>query len=133
LRELGPFGNGTRIKLIANLLVAVHNCAAAEALVLARRAGLDAGLVYEAIKGGAGSSRMFEVRGPMMVAETYQPATMKIDVFDKDLGLIAAFAKETGSPTPLFDAAATLYAEALAGGHGKDDSAAVHAVLAKKR
>lgn len=132
VKYIGPFGNGMRMKLIANLLVAVHNCAAAEAMTLARKAGLDPKLVYDTLKEGAGGSRMWDVRGPLMVERRYTPATMKIDVFQKDLGLIAEFADALGSPTPLLDASAALYDEAQAIGLGPQDSAAVCAVLEKK-
>ena len=127
---LGAFGNGMKMKFVANLLVAIHNVAAAEALVMAEQCGLDPALAYRVISsGGAATSRMFEVRGPMMVAGNYEPATMKIDVWQKDLTLIAEFAAATGSPTPLFSATLPLYAAALAQGMALKDTAAVHAVL----
>lgn len=132
VKYLGPFGHGMRMKLVANLLVAVHNCAAAEALTLARKAGLDPKLVYDTLKEGAGGSRMWDVRGPLMVERRYIPATMKIDVFQKDMGLMTAFADGLDCPTPLLDIAATLYNEAQADGLGAQDSAAVCAVFEKK-
>jgi 3-hydroxyisobutyrate dehydrogenase-like beta-hydroxyacid dehydrogenase len=132
VKHVGPFGNGMRMKLVANLLVAVHNCAAAEALTLARKAGLDPKLVHETLKEGAGGSRMWEIRGPMMVERRYTPATMKIDVFQKDLSLMTTFAASLGCPVPLLEVAAGLYEEAEAAGLGAQDSAAVCAVLEKK-
>jgi len=132
VKYVGPFGNGMKLKLIANLLVAVHNCAAAEAMVLARKAGLDPRLVHETLREGAGGSRMWDIRGPLMIERRYTPATMKIDVFQKDLGLIEEFARALGSPTPLLDASAALYDAAEAQGLGPQDSAAVCAVLEKK-
>src|ERR1700680_1032941 len=66
--DLGAFGNGSRMKYIANLLVAIHNVASAEAMVLGMKAGLNAQKVFDVISTSAGTSRMFEVRGPMMVA-----------------------------------------------------------------
>jgi putative dehydrogenase len=126
---LGPFGAGSKMKLVANLLVAIHNVAAAEALVLARQAGLDARLVLKAVGDGAGSSRMFELRGPMMVARRYRPPAMKLDVWQKDLAIIEAFARELGAPTPLFSACGAVYAAAMEMGFQRDDTAAVHAVL----
>ena len=126
---VGPFGAGSKTKLVANLLVAIHNVAAAEALVLARQAGLDPKTTLDAIAGGAGGSRMLDVRGPMMVTGDYSNATMKLDVWQKDLTLISQFARTTGSPTPLFRAAVPLYTAALEMGHEDDDTAAVHAVL----
>ncbi|MEW6255875.1 MAG: NAD(P)-dependent oxidoreductase [Pseudomonadota bacterium] len=128
-RYVGAFGAGIRLKFVANLLVTIHNVAAAEALVLAEQAGLDLNMVYEAISDGAGTSRMFEVRGPMMVTETYLPATMKMEVYMKDITLISDFAREVRAPTPLMAATVPYYTAALAAGRGADDTAAVHAVL----
>ena len=127
--QLGEFGNGTRMKLIANLLVAVHNVATAEALLLAQRAGLDLTTVLAAVGDGAGSSRMFEIRGPLMAADTYRPATISNRVFAKDLAIIDDFASALGSPTPLFAASTVVYRAAMAQGREDDDTAAVYAVL----
>jgi len=127
--DAGAFGNGMRLKIVANLLVTVHNLAAAEALVLAERAGLDLGLVLTAIGDGAGTSRMFEVRGPAMAARDYAQPGIRARVYDKDIAIIAGFAAELRSPTPLFSLAAAYYQAALAQGHGDDDTSSVHAVL----
>ncbi len=126
---LGVFGNGTRMKLVANLLVAVHNVAAAEAVLLAQRSGLEPASVLTAIGDGAGTSRMFEIRAPLMLAEQFDVATMRVDVFAKDLDIIARLALGTGTPTPLFDAAGLLYRKALAQGRGAQDTASVYGVL----
>jgi 3-hydroxyisobutyrate dehydrogenase-like beta-hydroxyacid dehydrogenase len=125
----GAFGNGSRFKFVANLLVAIHNVAAAEAFVLGMKAGLAPEAIYEVIASGAGTSRMFEVRGPMMVEGRYDQATMKLDVWQKDIGIITDFARDLGCPTPLFAAAAELYAAALAQGRARQDTAAVCAVI----
>ena len=69
--DVGDFGNGSKFKYVANLLVAIHNVAAAEALVLAEQAGLDTDLVLAAVASGAGGSRMLEVRGPLMTGRAY--------------------------------------------------------------
>ena len=127
--DLGAFGNGSRMKYIANLLVAIHNVAAAEALVLGMKAGLNAQKVFDVISTSAGTSRMFEVRGPMMVAGEYDEATMRVAMWQKDLDIIGAFAKALGSPTPTFDATLPVYAAALAAGYGAQDTGAVCAVL----
>lgn len=127
--DMGPFGNGTRMKLIANHLVAVHNAAAAEALVLAKRAGVDLVSALEALTSGAGSSRMLEVRGPLMVAESFDEPTMRVSTFDKDVSLISAFADEVGAQTPLFSATAVLYELALTQGRGAQDTACVFSVI----
>ena len=128
-RYVGPFGAGTKLKFIANLLVTIHNLAAAEALLLAEQSDLDLTMVYEAIRDGAGNSRMFEVRGPLMIEERYQPATMKMDVYMKDLMLITDFARDMRSPTPLMSASMPFYVAALAAGRHADDTAALFSVL----
>jgi 3-hydroxyisobutyrate dehydrogenase-like beta-hydroxyacid dehydrogenase len=129
VHDVGEFGNGSAVKFIANLLVAIHNVAAAEALVLAERAGLDLTAVLAAVADGAGSSDMFEVRGPAMAAADYSGPGVTTTVFAKDLEIIAGFAKDTGTPAPLFALASSFYAAALAQGHAGDDTACVHAVL----
>jgi 3-hydroxyisobutyrate dehydrogenase-like beta-hydroxyacid dehydrogenase len=129
IHDVGAFGNGSAVKFIANLLVAVHNVAAAEALVLAERAGLDLATVLAAVGDGAGTSRMFEVRGPAMAAADYSGPGMRAAVFSKDLEIIAGFARDVGSPAPLFALASVFYQAALAQGRGDQDTACVHAVL----
>src|SRR5207237_4359368 len=121
---VGPFGAGSKMKFVANLLVAIHNVAAAEAIVLAKKAGLDPAMVVKVIGDGAGSSRMFQVRGPMMARGDYSAATMKLDVWQKDMTIIAEFAREVGCPTPLFAASAPIYLAANAIGRLHDDTAA---------
>jgi len=128
--DLGVFGNGSKMKFVANLLVAIHNVAAAEAMVLGMKSGLDPQTLYQVIADGAGGSRMFSVRGPQMVADHYEPATMKIDVWQKDMKIIADFAASMSSPTPLLEACAPIYTAAVAQGRGHQDTAAVCAVLA---
>ncbi|MCE5282891.1 MAG: NAD(P)-dependent oxidoreductase [Deltaproteobacteria bacterium] len=127
--DLGEFGNGTRMKFVANLLVAIHNVAAAEAILLGVRSGLDPARVVEVIGDGAGSSRMFQVRGPSMVNRTWDEAMITNQVWQKDLRLIGEALKETGSPAPLFNATIPLYTAALATGHGQHDTAAVYEVF----
>ena len=129
---LGAFGNGSRMKFVANLLVAVHNAAAAEAIVLGTKAGLDPARILEVISSGAGNSRIFELRGPMMAAGVYSPPTATMHVLQKDSDIIAEFARSLGVPTPTLDAAAPLYGEAAAAGYEQEDVAAVHAVLARR-
>jgi 3-hydroxyisobutyrate dehydrogenase-like beta-hydroxyacid dehydrogenase len=126
---LGEYGLGTKMKVVANLLVAIHNVSAAEAFVLGMKAGLDPNQILEVISDGAGTSRMFEVRGPLMAAGDYDQATMKVDVFQKDMKIISAFAKELRCPLPVFSAAAEVYTQALAQGRDKQDTASVLAVL----
>jgi 3-hydroxyisobutyrate dehydrogenase-like beta-hydroxyacid dehydrogenase len=127
--DLGPYGNGSKMKFVANHLVAIHNVAAAEAMVLAMKAGLDPHQTVEVVSSGAGTSRVFELRAPMMAAGNYLPATMRSTTWKKDLTVIGEFASDLGCPTPLFGLAATLHAATLAMGHGAEDSAAVCATL----
>jgi 3-hydroxyisobutyrate dehydrogenase len=129
---LGAFGNGSRMKFVANLLVAVHNAAAAEAIVLGVKAGLDAERIIEVISSGAGNSRIFELRGPMMAKGVYTPPTATMRVLQKDSAIIADFARALGVDTPMLAAAAPLYDEAEALGYGAEDVGAVHAVLARR-
>jgi 3-hydroxyisobutyrate dehydrogenase-like beta-hydroxyacid dehydrogenase len=125
----GDFGNGSKLKFIANLLVTIHNLSTAEAIVLGRRSGLDLDLLYKVIRDGAGTSRMFEVRAPLMIERDYSQATMKIDVYQKDIDIIGAYASSLHCPTPLFEASKAFYSSAYALGHAKDDTAAICAVL----
>jgi len=130
--DLGRFGNGSRMKFVANLLVAVHNAAAAEAIVLGAKAGLDPRRIVEVIASGAGTSRIFELRGPMMAKGVYTPPTATMHVLQKDSAIIAAFAEALGVATPMLDAAAPLYDDAEAQGYAEEDVGAVHAVLARR-
>jgi 3-hydroxyisobutyrate dehydrogenase-like beta-hydroxyacid dehydrogenase len=130
--DVGAFGNGSRMKFVANLLVAINNVASAEAMVLGMKAGLDPRKIFEMVSNGAGNSRVFELRAPMMVTNQYGNATMKCSVWQKDMDVIGAFAKNLRVPTPLFSATLPVYAAALKRGHANDDTAAVCAVLEAK-
>jgi putative dehydrogenase len=129
--DLGKYGNGSRMKFVANHLVAIHNVATAEAMILAERAGLDPKLVVDMVGPGAGGSRMFQMRAPMMVEGVYEPATMKVSTWKKDMAIIAEFADDVGCVTPLFTLTQPVYAQALAMGLGDQDTAAVFEVLKK--
>ena len=127
--DLGDYGNGSRMKFVANHLVAIHNVASAEAMLLAEQAGLDLNQVIEMIAPGAGGSRMFQMRAPMMARRSYQPATMRISTWKKDMAIIAEFASELGCETPLFTLTQPVYTQAMAMGLGNQDTAAVFEVL----
>ena len=129
VHDLGAYGNGSRMKYVANLLVAVHNVASAEAMVLGMKAGLDPRQVVDLIAAGAGTSRVFELRAPMMADRAYEPATMKCAIWQKDMAIIGQFATELGVPTPLLSATVPIYASAMALGHAQHDTAAVCDVL----
>ena len=121
---LGEFGNGSKMKYIANLLVAVHGLAAAEAHVLGIAAGLDPARVQEVMEDGVGSSKIFEIRGPMMVADDY-PAAARLDILLKDSTLIRDYARSVGAPTPLLNAAVPIYQQSSEAGLGDLDAAAL--------
>jgi putative dehydrogenase len=127
--DLGAYGNGSRMKYVANLLVAIHNVASAEAMVLGMKAGLDPKTIHDLVTAGAGTSRVFELRAPMMVNDDYDDATMKISVWQKDMAVIGDYAAKAGCPTPLFSATLPIYAAAMSNGHAAHDTAAVCAVL----
>jgi len=129
VHDLGDFGNGSRMKYIANLLVAIHNVASAEALVLGMKAGLPPQLVYDQIRIGAGNSRVFELRAPMMVKGRYDDPTMKVSIWQKDMDVIGSFAQALGAPTPLFSATLPIYAAAFSTGYAEQDTASTCAVL----
>jgi 3-hydroxyisobutyrate dehydrogenase/glyoxylate/succinic semialdehyde reductase len=127
--DLGAYGNGSRMKFIANHLVAIHNVATAEAMLLAQRAGLDPKMVVDMVGPGAGGSRMFQMRAPMMVEGVYEPATMKVSIWQKDMAIIDEFAADVGCATPLFTLTQPVYAKAMAMGFGDQDTASVFEVL----
>ena len=129
MHDLGAFGNGSRMKYVANLLVAINNVASAEAMVLGLKAGLDARTVFEMVAAGAANSRVFELRAPMMVADRYDDPSMKISVWQKDMAVIGEFARGLRCPTPMFDATIPVYRKAMRSGHADHDTAAVCAVL----
>ena len=129
--ELGEFGNGSRMKYVANLLVSVHNLATAEAFVLGMKGGLAADQILEVISAGVGSSRIFEIRGPMMASDDYTPSA-KLKMFIKDVSVIGDFGREIGAPTPLLDASLPFYEEAVEAGLGELDAAALCRMLERK-
>ncbi len=130
--DLGVFGNGSKMKFVANHLVAIHNVATAEAMILAERAGLNPKRVVEMVGPGAGGSRMFQLRAPMMAERNYEPATMRVSTWKKDMAIIAEFAEDVGVETPLFTLTQPVYAEAIAMGLGDQDTASVFEVLKRK-
>ena len=123
--DLGDFGNGSRMKFVANLLVTVHTLAAAEAHALGAAAGLDPEITQEVISAGVGTSSMFDIRGPMMVADGFDPPAARLAIIRKDAGIIADFARAIGTETPLLDAALPLYDRGLEAGLGDLDAAAL--------
>ena len=127
--NLGAYGNGSKMKFVANHLVAINNVASAEAMVLGIKAGLDPHQIVEVVSSGAGNSRVFELRAPMMAANHYLPPTMRSSNWQKDMHVIGDFASALHCPTPMFDATGAIYDAALANGHGAEDVAAVCTVF----
>jgi 3-hydroxyisobutyrate dehydrogenase-like beta-hydroxyacid dehydrogenase len=130
--NLGEFGNGSKMKYVANLLVSVHNLVTAEAFVLGVKAGLDPQQILDVIIPGAGNSKILELRGPMMVADDYRVATAKLAMFIKDITVIQGYAEEIGVATPLLAASLPYYEEAVALGLGDLDAAALCRLLEEK-
>ena len=122
---LGEFGNGSIMKYIANLLVAIHNLSAAEAHALGIAAGMDPEVVQRVMSDGVGSSKIFDIRGPMMVADRYDPPAARLSIILKDATIIKAFAEQVGAPTPLLDAALPIYQQSKEEGLGDLDAAAL--------
>lgn len=129
VRHLGPFGHGSTMKLVANLLVAIHNASTAEAFALGLRAGLDPQQLYDTVRDGAGGSVIFDRRGPLMVDRQYLPATARVSMFVKDVGLVQELAASLGLETPVLDATLPLYQRAVEAGLGDADAAALLDVL----
>jgi 3-hydroxyisobutyrate dehydrogenase-like beta-hydroxyacid dehydrogenase len=129
VRYVGAFGAGSKMKYIANLLVAIHIVGAAEAIVLGEKAGLDPSLLVEVLADSAATSRMLEVRGPSMARGDCSTPMMKADVFQKDLDIIGKFARQSKCPVPLFSATVPLFGAVSARGMGLEDTGAVVSVL----
>jgi 3-hydroxyisobutyrate dehydrogenase-like beta-hydroxyacid dehydrogenase len=127
--DVGTFGNGSRMKYVANHLITIHNVASAEALVLGIKSGLDPQMVYDLVAAGAGTSRVFELRGPMMVKNEYEHPGMSVELYLKDIAAIEDHAMGLRVPTPLFSASIPVYAAAQSMGYGRQDTASVCAVL----
>jgi 3-hydroxyisobutyrate dehydrogenase-like beta-hydroxyacid dehydrogenase len=129
---IGRAGQAMVLKLVANLLVALHSAAAAEALLMARAAGLDLDLVLDVLTRSAATSRMLEVRGPLIARGEFPPQ-MKLDLFMKDLRLIQEAARGVGAPLPLTDVAERLYAAAMEAGHAGADLSVVARAIEELR
>ncbi len=128
--HLGAFGNGSRMKYVANLLVAIHNVSTAEAMAFGMKAGIAPETIYDVLCGSAATSRIFEVRGPMMVRNTYdENVSATFLTMSKDLSVIGQYAQSIDCPTPLFSLASNIHAAAVAQGMEMSDTAAVCAVM----
>jgi L-threonate 2-dehydrogenase len=126
----GAFGTGAHLKYIANLLLAAHTVAAAEAMVLARSAGLDLELVQRTLDGSIGSSAIWKQRGPVMRERAWSPAPGPIDTLAPILEQIEDYAAGAGVPIPVFSSAKAVFDTAVRDGWGHLDIASVHDQLA---
>ena len=127
---LGTFGNGSKMKYVANLMVAVHTAVAGEAFAFARKAGLDPAQMFAVVSDGAAGSRALTVRGQMLIDDKYDEIrTMPLELWRKDMRVIADFANSLACPTPMFSAAVPLFNAAVASGFGDQDTAAVATVI----
>jgi 3-hydroxyisobutyrate dehydrogenase-like beta-hydroxyacid dehydrogenase len=127
---VGAFGNGMRMKFIANHMVAIYNVATAESMTFARKMGLDPQKVWDlfATSPVIGNG-VFKLRGKFMVDRKYLPATMKVEVWQKDMQVIGDMAKAVNCPTPLFSACGPIFNAAMAQGLSQHDTASVCEVL----
>lgn len=128
-RHVGAFGNGSKMKYVANLLVSIHTAAAAEALNLASNLGLDRSETLELLRAGAGTSRMLDVRGPMMAAREFPGDSATLTLLEKDVTIIQEVARTHGVPTPLLSQVAWLFTAGASMGRGDEDPAVVVEVL----
>ena len=129
---VGAYGNGSKMKFAANHLVAIYNVACAESVNLARKMGLDPKDVL-ALFGNSPviGNGVMRLRVPFMIDRRYTPATMKVEVWQKDMQVIGDMAKSVDCPTPLFSACAPIYSAAMAQGLAQSDTASVSEVLAR--
>ncbi len=117
-------GAGSKVKIINQLLAGVHIAAAAEAMALGLREGVDAKALYEVITNSAGNSWMFENRMAHVLAGDYTPLSA-VDIFVKDLGLVLDTARASKFPLPLSATAHQMFMQASSAGHGREDDSAV--------
>jgi putative dehydrogenase len=130
---VGPFGDGMKLKLVANLLLAAHIATAAEAIAYSEASGLDPQLVVDALGQSAASSTMFQIRGPMMAQHAFpQPPGSTIDMLRKDLAIIAGHGRAIGATTAILETVSGLFDRAAAEGHGPDDPATLLLTLNRR-
>ena len=127
--HVGAFGESAKIKYILNLMISIHNMAAAEAFLLARKAGVDLQTMADAVKASAAASKVFDIRADKWVAGDYDDPTAELAIQLKDKDVIRDFAAAHDCPTPMFDAAMPYYIAAASQGWQKKDAASILAVL----
>tara|TARA_B100001109_G_scaffold48662_1_gene39229 strand:+ start:99 stop:971 length:873 start_codon:yes stop_codon:yes gene_type:complete len=127
--NVGSFGNGMKFKILANLLVTIHNTAAAEALRLGELAGLDQDMIYKVLGNSAATSVMLQKRMPLMINKNYEPPTASYNIFLKDVDIIRNFIKNNNVTLPTFEGSAKIYDKAEKTLSKNWDTASVYEVL----
>ena len=127
--NVGSFGNGMKFKILANLLVTIHNTAAAEALKLGELAGLDKNMIYKVLGNSAATSVMLQKRMPLMINKNYEPPTASFNIFLKDVDIIRNFIKNNKVTLPTFEGSAKIYDKAEKTLSKNWDTASVYEVL----
>ena len=127
--NVGSFGNGMKFKILANLLVTIHNTAAAEALRLGELAGLDKDMIYKVLGNSAATSVMLQKRMPLMISKNYEPPTASFNIFLKDVDIIRNFIKNNNVTLPTFEGSAKIYDKAEKTLSKNWDTASVYEVL----
>lgn len=117
-------GQGATVKIIHQLLAGVHIAVAAEAMAMAAKANIPLELMYDVVTNAAGNSWMFENRMKHVLDGDYSPLSM-VDIFVKDLGLVADTARALNFPTPLASTAFNMFTTASNCGYGKEDDSAI--------
>jgi 3-hydroxyisobutyrate dehydrogenase-like beta-hydroxyacid dehydrogenase len=127
----GAFGAASKVKLVNNLLVAVHMAATGEAMALALKTGVDIDLLIKAVVSGSGGSTQFGIRAPWMAQRRFLPAMGTAHSISHYFGLIGDLAERAGVATPMLDRAAELYARCIDMGLGEHDNAVMVEVISK--
>ena len=127
--NVGSFGNGMKFKILANLLVTIHNTAAAEALRLGELAGLDQNMILKVLGNSAATSVMLQKRMPLMINKNYEPPTASYNIFLKDVDIIRNFIKDNNVTLPTFEGSAKIYDKAEKTLSKNWDTASVYEVL----
>ena len=127
--NVGSFGNGMKFKILANLLVTIHNTAAAEALRLGELAGLDQDMIFKVLGNSAATSVMLQKRMPLMINKNYEPPTASYNIFLKDVDIIRNFIKNNNVTLPTFEGSAKIYDKAEKTLSKNWDTASVYEVL----
>jgi L-threonate 2-dehydrogenase len=128
---VGPFGTGSKLKFVANLLIGIHIAAAAEAMALAELAGLDSDLVIKTISNSVAASEMFRQRAQRMADRDFDAPMNDIGSFLKDVELIQDFASQSTATSALFDLSGGLFRRAAESGLGDKEVAAIVTLLAE--